>query len=448
MKTASLAVVGALLPALALTGGVAAGVLSLEHAVVFAFVLSLSILIASCRAEFVLLGYLVAAFMLAAWPGRASLPVETAALFGAAVLFRWLTVRRDRALRSGLSLTLMAFTLSALATVFKTGPAPDAAPWLLGPAVALVILRAPRDTLPSQERALSAALFGVSATLAWDLMLRIRMSGSDPSYYHLGRFMGSIADYELAGEYYALAGLLAIAVYLLDNRLWMRRLSLGALSASVLLILSTQTRGAMLIFGAGAIAMVALGARRAEMRPRVMRLGVVATIAIVVGGAQLVATDAVQRLLTSRVGGGVATDINRASTWRAFTQLAEFDRSGALGHGFEYPYEVLRTYPHSLYLWSIWSMGWVGTALLVAVALSAVVLLARGWQQGLSAPVASAVIILLLFVDQIKIEVGRGPDTAFFLWGLVALGVLLHRVREQPSDVGERASSPASGRIA
>jgi len=418
--------------ALAVFAGIARGQLSLEQALALSLAVVALVWAITTRTTLLVGAFIGACWFLAAFPGRDQAPIEPAAAVGLLFLCR-LGLRRDtpherRGLIMASEVLLVGLVVSVAVSITKSGGIIEGLPWLVGPLVAAALLRIDIRHLPSRDALLGVVAAAVSVTLATDLVNLVRADASSTRYFDLGRYMGSVNDYELAGEYYAVAGLLSLSTLLLADKRLLKIVAIPNLAASTFLVFATQTRGALLLLtlGAGSLLLIAFWGKRT--RARVVVVASAVSVAVATQSDRIVTSDAVQRLLSVNFDSGLATSVNRAQVWQDFLAQPTFRSAGLFGNGLDYQYELLRTYPHSLYIWSIWSIGWIGTLILCLALASLLALLASRRASAQQASRMMFVILALQLIDQAKIEVARTDATVMYMWGLIAVAVALYRI--------------------
>jgi hypothetical protein len=305
-------------------------------------------------------------------------------------------------------------------------------PWLSGIIFALLIGRVPVSQLPSFSTARRAILAGGAVATAYDTYLLGTGKALNVGAFNVGRFLGSLGDYELLAEFYGAIVLLALtAVFFDESRAW--RVASGLLMVpGMLLILATQSRGPVILLCVVAPVLILISVFQfRESAGKILALvGVVALSFGAFFGA-LSATPLFERFSSIQLGEGIETTINRAGVWDYFTQLPKFVDLNVVGNGFYYPYETIGTFPHSLYLWLLWSGGPV---LLICFAVLACLLLGRlfrGMAFRHSGSLSAAAVMIYILLDEVKIEAARTSPTVGFLWVFLSLAVLASREQRE-----------------
>lgn len=322
--------------------------------------------------------------------------------------------------------------LSIISTSINSQSLVSVIPWLSGISFALLIGYVPNSQLPSVSSARRTILVAGAVATVYDLYLLATGKALNVGTFNAGRFLGSLGDYELLAEFYGVVILLALTGIFFDkNRVW--RLASGVLIVpSFFIILATQSRGPIILL-CGVIPVLILISifwLRESIGKILILTGCVALgLGAFIG--TLSATPLFERLTTIQLSEGIDTAINRAAVWDYFTQLPKFIDLGIVGNGFDYPYEEIGTYPHSLYLWLLWSGG---PALLICFVLLVLLLvgkLIRGIVLRHSASLSVAAVVGYILVDEVKIEAARTSPTVGFVWVFLSLAILAGRERRK-----------------
>ncbi len=154
--------------------------------------------------------------------------------------------------------------------------------------------------------------------------------------------------------------------------------------------------------------------------------------------------DLVQRLEATPTHGSAATILNRQGVWQEFLQRIDTGTKVVVGTGPGSEFAV--SYPHSLYIFMLYTQGVVGLALLGVFFLSVVWrLLTKARRNPRAAPLRLIALLLVLFLlDEVKVEFTRLFGYQVFIWGLVGLGLAACRVysAEERRFQGSRRNSP------
>jgi O-antigen ligase len=273
---------------------------------------------------------------------------------------------------------------------------------------------------------------------------------------HGVRVGSTFLDYELFGEYCALN--LVLQLFMLQkassrSRQWM---FVGLMMLTFYCLLATVTRGALVAFMAGMVYLAWLSRRRLNFVRLTMALGLV--IAAIFGGDFLMSnftnSDSVlERLFASTFVDGMPD--SRGPAWVAVWK--EVLDSPVIGHGPYYSIEKglgLQWWPHNVYLYYAYIVGFVGLAfflwilreLWVASRPMAASMNTGTYVQG--ATVLMRVLLFMFMLDQVKIDYLRNGTYSFFAWflfGLVlAVGNVARAEARQIAQAGRIAPEPAT----
>ena len=143
------------------------------------------------------------------------------------------------------------------------------------------------------------------------------------------------------------------------------------------------------------------------------------------------------RLAATEFNQDISGIANRAGVWSYFQNLKSFADLPPIGNGFSYPYEEIQSYPHSLYLWILWSGGILAVllfAILAALTFGNVFSRLRNFRVDAS---ASIVMLGYVFIDQAKVEVARFESTSWVFWLTLALTFASFKKRPNNFDQGD-----------
>ena len=268
----------------------------------------------------------------------------------------------------------------------------------------------------------------------------------------VARFVGSFGDYELLAEWMALAILASIWLSMTSTSLRQRYGWLASLLPLGVVLLATGTRSALVLLMPMAVLLILFTAPRLRMRRlnAVALVGGVVAVAVAIVGVAALSGQAnvLDRLLSIKWGGSFADAVNRSSVWVPFTARGDFREHWLVGNGLPFPFDVVGTYPHNLYLFTIYTIGAIGLSLFaVALGWLVVVLMIRSTRDGRQAP-ARLLLVLAAFVllDESKIELTRLPQTTWLAWGLLGLAFACAATppRQRQSDQTMPASDTAA----
>lgn len=303
-------------------------------------------------------------------------------------------------------------------------------PWLNGIALAILISSAPSFQLPSFMNARRAILVGGGIASLYDLYLLGTGRALNVGPFNSGRFTGSLGDYELLAEFYGVIILLGLTAVIFEDSPRWRLLAASLIVPSFIILLATQSRGPVVILCAVAPALALTSAVTFRHLARKVFF-LFATLSLIIFSffSALSVLPVFARLSSVQFEGSVESTLNRAGVWGYFTQLPRFIDAGLIGNGFHYPYEEIGTYPHSIYLWLLWSGGTLGLIAFVLLISLLLFKLFRGIFLHHSASLSAAAVLTYIFLDEIKIEAARTSASVSFLW--VALSLALLASREQ-----------------
>jgi hypothetical protein len=239
--------------------------------------------------------------------------------------------------------------------------------------------------------------------------------------FNLGRFTGSLGDYELSAEIYGITILVAIYVLLVTESKRLRLLALAEVTGFVALLLATQTRSSFLLTLIGATILVLTSATSKLVKRSLGTLvlvGFSAEIVLLAGGSF---QDIWNRLTAIELSQDISGVANRSGVWGYFLNLKSFIDLPPVGNGFSYPYAEIQSYPHSLYLWILWSGGVLSLALFAALSISSAWSSIARWKEFRVDASASLIILGYVLIDQAKVEVARFASTSWVFWLVLIL---------------------------
>lgn len=256
------------------------------------------------------------------------------------------------------------------------------------------------------------------------------------------RLAGPLGDYELLAEMLSLSAI-ALFALAMGGRGRSRAVYavLGAMSVGGMLL--TGTRGAVIVFAFGLLLLLIKRGRGATATA-VPYVVLVAGAAVAGFVALFPDTSAVfGRLAQIQLGGPVAVTFDRGSVWPGFVARISSSAGLLFGHGAEYDYLSIGTYPHSLYLYVLYTQGILGLVIMavflfrLATPIIAVLRERVPWTSLSIGPVLAAMFLL----DQVKIEFMRVYPYQMWVWALLGLVAVGTRIRSaeshgmEPADV-------------
>jgi hypothetical protein len=244
------------------------------------------------------------------------------------------------------------------------------------------------------------------------------------------RIGGALGDYELQAELLALVGVAAVWLGMAARgraRLLWYALAVACVAGTAV----TGTRGGVVIFLLG-ILLIALQAGSWRSKRQVSLFLVMAA-----GAAWLVTSllpgygDIVARVLATSRSGGLLFIINRQGLWRPLLARLSGWREWLVGVGVGDDYRQLVVYPHSLYVYSLYVMGLLGTGvILAALGIAAWPLFTRIMRRmPLDVDGVIALLVLLLVVNEFKVEYFRLYNYQLFVWSLLGLAFAARGLR-------------------
>jgi hypothetical protein len=252
------------------------------------------------------------------------------------------------------------------------------------------------------------------------------------------RFAGVLGDYELFAEMMAISGVLCVW---LASRYWGIRLVLWAAGAMLCFaeLLFTGSRSAIFLAVGGAVA--AFLAKGSVAR-RLAALSVSAVLGYVLSGVIVGAmadSQLIARVLNIPREGSFSEMLNRGSVWLPFIH-SEHPFNSVLGYGLTYPYDQIGYYPHSLYLYLGYSLGWLGMVTFGVVLILCVGRIARGISAHQEIAYPLGLVLGIFVLNQIKIEFTRIDSYMLYVASLI--GCCLAVQTSAPDSLAETRAEP------
>lgn len=294
--------------------------------------------------------------------------------------------------------------------------------WLVPLMLVLFAAQKKSTTLPSANTAMLVLQTCLLVFLSSDSLLAV--SGKaflTGNLFNSGRFLGQLGDYEISAELYGLAAVIAMTSIATLPKEQPKTIYFAILTMSLALLALTQTRGP---FIAGGVSLISFLILRQRSRARAQRKNLLLTLTSVVFSIFLIANigqNLAARFANLDFENGFSRTINRAGVWGYFTSLGSFKNVPLLGNGLNYPYEEIGTYPHSLYLWLIWTLGYVLSSGLIGLAALLLIFLIRNYKASRQFGGLCLVALLYFLVDEAKIEFTRSDSAILLFCGLGAL---------------------------
>jgi len=377
----------------------------------------------------------------------AGIEINPTFLFGAALsvgllvrLFSEQTVpRRAWTSTSTISLwTIIAATVAVVLSSIANGQSlSNSMPWFVATSVALALILSARRGYLRPSAIPVALLTGFALTATSDLRSYLRGTVVDTGV-NAGRFVGGLGDYELLGEYYAVAIVIALATLIHGHRLAVSVLAIYVIGLGLILLFATHSRSPVILLAlACPLLLVAPAVGRTASRPRlVLTIAGAASLGMVL--APLISSsNTFARVLSTVDRGDFVATINRSSVWPIVISDPKFLSAGLFGNGPVGVYEWFGVWPHNLALWTVWSLGIMGcifVALLAATGISGIV----RWRKNGWLTVTLGFSLIVLFADQLVVEFPREGSMVLFVLALCAL-VGATSIAERSESLGHTA---------
>ena len=439
--------VAVVLCALAIPGAVAMRFLSLNQALLIALGFVYATVHRHLSSQVVLCLAFALTFFFLPVPSRFIFGVDLLPIISLALII--FTLNRDSALQDSPKSGKQQFSsfyfvcailfagLATLTSIFNYR-GPEFLSWVILPIASAVLAKLlQRSATLKFQDFMEFWTVGVALLMLLDVFGLVTSKYRSTDLFNLGRFTGSLGDYELSAEIYGLSIIVAIYVLLVTESKWLRAIALLEISGFVALLVATQTRSSFILTFLGAVLILFSSAVSKRIKRSIGTLVLVALSAELV----LLAGGSVQeiwdRLAATEFNQDISGIANRAGVWSYFQNLKSFADLPPIGNGFSYPYEEIQTYPHSLYLWILWSGGILAVlliAILAALTFGNVFSRLRNFRVDAS---ASIVMLGYVFIDQAKVEVARFESTSWVFWLTLALTFASFKKRPNNFDQGD-----------
>lgn len=347
-----------------------------------------------------------------------------------------LSAGRNRTLRPLTQLLSLLSLGWVLGVGIGTGSIANGLLFALGFLGVIILLASGSSALVRPESAGPAFLIAIGLTAIGDIAMFYAGTGFDIGI-NAGRFNGSIGDYELLGQFYAISCVIGLGIFYTSDHRFVRSAAFVVLALSFFILLQTQSRSSLILSIGGMILVSTLSVVMWDgSRRRVVTfLGLVAVVSPFSLLPLLSNSATVERFASVRFDGSLSVLLNREFVWDYFLGLESFAQAGWAGNGFDFPYDDIGTFPHSLYLYLVWSIGWVGLFLFVSTFFC---LLVFALTQHVDAPFFSwkhvlIIALSMLLIEQVKIEMTREFASQSLFWCLVfcLVGLLVSRSPER-----------------
>jgi hypothetical protein len=264
------------------------------------------------------------------------------------------------------------------------------------------------------------------------------------------RVSGPFYDYELFGEFMAMGFFLSFFLYRRAGSV-NARFFYGALSLlTMFTLLLTVTRGATLAWLGGVAYLFWLLRRKLKPRDVMMTLLIAISAYLLMENVVVNFTrsaSVLDRLVKTTFVGGVP---DSRQHWPEV--LERILNHPFIGHGPYYDLGLNRgitggglytyAWPHSQYLYFAHTIGFIGLGVFVLIALKFLISTYRRKVDSLQDPdftrgliTVLHIMLLVFFIDQLKIEYVRNPTYHYFPWmlmGLTAAAMRIHGERKKP----------------
>jgi hypothetical protein len=261
--------------------------------------------------------------------------------------------------------------------------------------------------------------FAISATS--DSLKYFKGIGFETKGLNAGRFGGGIGDYELLGEFYAVAIIIALATLIHVRRLAVSILAVYLIGLGLFVVFATHSRSPVILL-AIACPLMMIGQLIGNSVPR-SRVVIIIAVAASVGMALLPSissSNTVARILEIADRGDLARTLNRSSVWPHVVADPTFRLFSVFGNGPTGVFEWYGVYPHNLVLWTVWSLGIIGCVFVALLAATGISGLVR-WRKHDWVAATLGFSLIALLVDQTVIEFPRVGSMILFVLALCAM---------------------------
>jgi hypothetical protein len=388
------------------------------------------------------------------------LPLTWVGVSAAAIVVLGTLALRDRAVsvvppRGAGAWMPLAFLLSVLISMLASGDDPSVAALrspFVATAAAVVLCLVVQASLTSPRRvelglkafAMSGALVAAATWLQVHFGLHypgVFSSGKELTYQpELGRWVervtGVVGDYELQSELLTLTAVAALWLAM-TSRGRGRAAWLCVASAGVIGAAATGTRSGIIIFAFGAALLIV---QMRDWRSKRLLAGALISLPLVgwlMSGALYQNGGIIDRFMVSPANGAFATMANREGLWAESLGMLHGFSDWAVGLGPGSDYATLPVYPHSVYVWLLYSQGVLGLAIFLAIV---VVCMQRYFEavikrRSLDTAALLGMLVLLFLVNEVKIEFVRLFNYQLVIWALLGLALAARACsKERPAE--------------
>jgi hypothetical protein len=439
--------VAVVLCALAIPGAVAMRFLSLNQALFIALGFVYATMHRHLSSRVVLSLAFALTFFFLPVPSRFIFGVDLLPIISLALII--FTLNRDSALqdipKSGkqqfasfyLVCAILFAGLATLTSIFNYR-GPEFLSWAILPIASAVIAKfLQRSATLKFKDFMEFWTVGVALLMLLDVYGLVTSKYRSTDLFNLGRFTGSLGDYELSAEIYGLSIIVAIYVLLVTESKWLRAIALLEITGFVALLVATQTRSSFLLTLLGAILIISSSATSKRLKRSLGTLALVgasAQVVLLAGGSF---QEIWNRLASTELNQDISGVANRSGVWGYFQNLRSFTNLPPIGNGFSYPYSEIQSYPHSLYLWILWSGGFFCLVILLTLVTSSVAGAVFRWKTFKVDASAALIILCYVLIDQAKVEVARFASSSWIFWLVLALTFSTFDNRGKASHTGE-----------
>ena len=255
------------------------------------------------------------------------------------------------------------------------------------------------------------------------------------------RVSGPLGDYELLAELFGLIGSLGAYLGLRSRgRARLAWLSLVPTSLAGIAVTSTRSGLIVLVLGCG-LSVLGRGAVR-----RWFQLVPIGAGVWLLGfpALHLLQTHSGTGFLFNRSlvsgGSGIAGILDRGNVWGFFLDRLPQGTDLVFGRSLAFDYERYGTFPHSLPLTLVFTVGIAGAIAFYWLLAAVLWQCARAARAGVPYAGLGALLVFLFALDEIKIEYLRVFSYQWFVWGLLGVCAAAARITAaEPSPNGEAA---------
>ncbi len=250
-----------------------------------------------------------------------------------------------------------------------------------------------------------------------------------------GRVGGVFGFHGFLADFCAMMFILQLFLFVRSRNRWARLSYVILMAAAVFQIIVTANRGGFIIWALGVLYLLWIARSSLRVRQVVIALPFLAAVGAITEATNsryLRAMALMRRLEGTQFEYGIVPD-DRVIAWKSV--LSEVPQHIWIGHG---PYYNLLTaggtlarfWPHSAYLWYLWTTGILGFSVFVWIMVKAIYKSRPGSKLKLAeipfahgAMIVTHIQILQFALSQVRDEHQRGNVNPFFMWALIGLSV-------------------------